>query len=62
MQIELSPELEKRMRAWSVEFNEPAENLALDLLEEYFEDSDTGAEISAAVKAGRIKVYEPVEI
>ena len=50
MQIELSPELEKRMKAWSIEFGEPAENLAVSLLDEYFEDSDTGAEISASLK------------
>lgn len=60
MQIKLSPELEKRMKAWSIEFNEPAENLAVGLLEEYFEDSDTGADISAAVKAGQMKVYDSV--
>ena len=53
MQIELSPELEERMKAWSIEFNEPAENLAVGLLNEYFEDSDTGAEISASVRAGQ---------
>ena len=42
MQIELSPELEKRMKAWSIEFNEPAEKLAVGLLNEYFDDSDKG--------------------
>lgn len=56
MQIELSPELEKRMKAWSIEFDEPAENLAVGLLEEYFDDSDTGARISESVRAGRMEI------
>ncbi|MBR1438424.1 MAG: hypothetical protein IJ587_07790 [Synergistaceae bacterium] len=60
MYIELSPELEKRVKAWSIEFNEPAESLAVDLLREYFDDSDTGAEISAAVKAGQMELYGTV--
>ena len=58
MQITLPSELEQRLQAWSIEFNEPAENLAVSLLEEYFEDSDTGAEISAAVRDGRMKTYD----
>ena len=56
MQITLSPELEKRVKAWGHEFNRPYQDLAVELLEEYFEDSDTGAEISAAVKSGKIGI------
>lgn len=56
MQITLSPELEKRVQAWGIEFNRPCEDLAVELLEEYFEDCDTGAEISAAVKSGKIGI------
>ena len=57
MIIELSPELEARVMEWGREFNRPGEDLAVELLEEYFEDSDTGAAISEAVRTGRSEVY-----
>ena len=53
MIITLTPELEARVSEWGREFNRPCEDLAVELLKEYFEDSDTGAEISQAVKSGR---------
>ncbi len=52
MIITLTPELEARVSEWGREFNRPCEDLAVELLKEYFEDSDTGAEISQAVKSG----------
>ena len=55
--IELSPELEARVRAWAERFGRPGEDLAVELLQEYFDDSDTGARISEAVKAGKAEVY-----
>ena len=57
MIIMLSPELEARVTEWGREFNRPCEDLAVELLEEYFADSDTGAEISDAVKSGRTGVH-----
>ncbi len=57
MIINLSPELEARVKEWGREFNRPGEDLAVELLQEYFEDSDTGAAISEAVRSGRTKVY-----
>ena len=57
MIIELSPELEARVKEWGHEFGRPCEDLAVELLEEYFDDSDTGARISEAVKAGKSEVY-----
>ena len=57
MIIELSPELEARVYEWGREFNRPCEELAVELLEEYFEDSDTGAQISQAVRAGNSEIY-----
>ena len=57
MIINLSPELEARVQAWGLEFNRPGEDLAIELLQEYFDDSDTGAKISEAVRAGRSEVY-----
>ena len=49
--VELTPELEQRINEWSSEFKEPPQALAVGLLEEYFEDSDTGAEIAARIDA-----------
>ena len=57
MIIELSPELEARVREWGREFGRPGEDLAVELLQEYFDDSDTGARISEAVRAGESEVY-----
>ncbi len=62
MIINLSPELEARVSEWGREFNRPCEDLAIELLEEYFEDSDTGAEISEAVKSGKTEIYSWDEI
>ena len=55
MIISLSPELEARVAEWGREFNRPGEELAVELLEEYFEDSDTGAAIAEAVRSGKTK-------
>ena len=57
MILNLSPELEARVSEWGHEFNRPCEDLAVELLEEYFEDSDTGAEISQAVRSGQTSTY-----
>lgn len=57
MMLEVPPELEKRINEWSREFKEPPQSLALGLLEEYFDDSDTGALISAQVDAGNMETY-----
>ena len=62
MIINLSPELEARVNEWGREFNRPCEQLAVELLEEYFEDSDTGAAISEAVKSGKSKLYSWDEV
>ena len=50
--IEITPELEQRIKEWSKEFKEPPQSLAVGLLEEYFEDSDTGAAIAAQINSG----------
>ena len=62
MMLEVSPELKRRIDEWSREFNEPPESLALGLLEEYFEDSDTGAMIAAEVDSGRMGTYSSEEL
>ena len=50
MILELSPELEVRVKEWGQEFGRPGEDLAVELLQEYFDDSDTGRAISEAVR------------
>ena len=57
MIITLTPELEARVSEWGREFNRPCEDLAVELLKEYFDDSDTGAKISQAVKSGRTEIH-----
>ncbi|MBQ7169597.1 MAG: hypothetical protein IJR63_06820 [Synergistaceae bacterium] len=42
---------------WGREFNRPCEDLAVELLKEYFKDSDTGTEISEAVRAGKTEIH-----
>lgn len=62
MVINLSPELEARVAKWGHEFNRPCEDLAVELLEEYFEDSDTGARIAEAVRNGETDIYSWSEV
>ena len=62
MIINLRPELEARVFEWGKEFNRPCEDLAIELLEEYFEDSDTGAKISRAVETGKNVTYSWDEV
>jgi predicted transcriptional regulator len=62
MTLELTPELERRIDEWSREFKEPPQSLAVGLLEEYFEDSDTGAMIAAEVDAGKMRTYSREEM
>ena len=57
MILELSPELEARVKEWGQEFGRPGEDLAVELLQEYFDDSDTGRAISEAVRAEKSEVY-----
>ena len=40
--LEISPELQARMSNWSNENNLPPQDLAIDLLDWYFEDCDAG--------------------
>ncbi len=62
MIINLSPELEARVSKWSNEFHRPCEDLAVELLEEYFEDSETGARIAEAVENGETEVFSWDEV
>ena len=46
MIITLKPQLEARVKEWACEFNMAGEELAVGLLEEYFEDCDTADRIN----------------
>ena len=60
--LDLTPELGRRLDGWCKEFREPPQTLAVGLLEEYFEDSDTGARIVADVDTGIMKTYPMEEV
>lgn len=61
MTLDISPELGARLDAWSRETRQTPEVLALGLLEEFFDDSDTGARLSAEVEAGRMRTFSMEE-
>ena len=62
MIIDLPPELEQRVKNWSTESNEPPENLALGLIEEYFEDCDDAEKLENLIRAGEMKTYSMEEV
>ena len=51
MILNLSPELEARVDDWAKKANRPGKELVIELLEEYFDETDTGRAISEAVRA-----------
>ena len=55
MIIELSPELEARVREWGLASNRPGEELAVELLEEYFDDCDDADRLEALIQAGKME-------
>ncbi len=55
MIIELSPELEARVREWGREFNRPCEDLAVELLEEYFDDCDDADRLETLIRVGEME-------
>ena len=55
MIIELSPELEARVQEWGREFNRPGEDLAVELLQEYFDDCDDADRLEALIQAGKME-------
>ena len=54
MILNLSPELEARVDDWAKKANRPGKELVIELLEEYFDETDTGRAISEAVRAKMI--------
>ena len=62
MILELSPELEARVRDWGRASNRPGEELAIELLEEYFDDCDDADRLEALIRAGEMKTYPAEEV
>ena len=62
MIITLKPQLEARLNEWACEFNMSGEELAVELLDEYFEDCDTADAISNAIRTGKSELYSWEEV
>ena len=60
--VEVTPELNARINDWSRQMKKPPECLAVDLLEEYFDDCDDADRISAEIASGRMKTYSWEEV
>ena len=54
MILELSPELEARVDDWASKTGKPREELAVELLEEYFDDCDDADRLEALIRAGKM--------
>ena len=55
--IDISPELSERLLNWSIQSQLPPQNLALELLQEYFDDCDDADRLEALIRSGKIKTY-----
>ena len=62
MVVRLSPELGKRIRDWSNDTKMPPEQLAIELLEEYFDDCDDADRLEALIQSGEMKTYPAEEV
>ena len=55
--LNVTPELLERINDWSKQSKQPPENLAIDLLEEYFDDCDDADRLEALISSGNMKTY-----
>lgn len=55
--INISPALSARLNHWSVQSHLPAQQLAVELLEEYFDDCDDADRLEALIRSGNMKTY-----
>lgn len=62
MRIEISPRLEERIKDWSVQMKRPAESLAVELLEEYFDDCDDAMRLENLIRSGKMETYPAQEV
>lgn len=62
MRIEISPRLEERIKDWSIQMKRPAESLAVELLEEYFDDCDDAMRLEDLIRSGEMETYPAQEV
>lgn len=55
--INISPELSARLNNWSIQSHLPAQQLAVELLEEYFDDCDDADRLEALIRSGHMQTY-----
>ena len=55
--VNISPELSNRLHDWSVQSNLPPQQLAIELLEEYFDDCDDADRLEALIQSGEMITY-----
>ena len=59
--IEVTPELSERLKDWSRYFGRAEQELAVELLEEYFDDCDDADRLEALIQSGAMETY-PAEV
>ena len=64
MQIVLNipMELQERLNDWSIQTKQPIQRLAVELLEEYFDDCDDADRLEALIQSGEMKTYSAEEV
>ena len=55
--VNISPELSARLNDWSIQSHLPAQQLAVELLEEYFDDCDDADRLEALIRSGNMQTY-----
>ena len=60
MIIEITPKLEARVKDWERQTGRPGEDLAVELLEEYFDDCDDADRLEALIRAGKMETIPAV--
>lgn len=60
--LNISPELSTRLNNWSIQSNLPPQQLALELLEEYFDDCDDADRLEALIRSGEMKTYTAEDV
>lgn len=55
--INVSTDLFERINDWSIQSHLPAQQLAVELLEEYFDDCDDADRLEALIRSGGIQTY-----
>ena len=60
--LEVTPELNARINDWSIQMKKPPESLAVDLLNEYFDDCDDAEKLEALIQSGQMETYSSEQV